>query len=70
MIFDPATIRMLAVLHSIALSGSIVPYSRAANATNGFIVDPGEYKLDIDLFTSGFNGLSLIISHSLYQYHE
>ena len=41
-----------------------MPYSKAARATNGFIVDPGEYKPAIDLLTKGLSLLFLIAFQS------
>ena len=56
-------------MHKIGLSGSMVPNSNAARATNGLKVDPGEYKPAIDLLTKGFKGSSLISPQSYVQYH-
>ena len=53
-------------MHRIGLSGSIVPNSKAARATKGLKVEPGEYKPAIDLFTKGFKGSSLISPQSLW----
>ena len=44
---------------------SIIPYSSAASATKGFIVDPGEYNPANDLFSKGLNLLFLISFQSL-----
>ena len=42
-------------MHKIGLSGSIVPNSKAARATRGLNVEPGEYNPAIDLLTNGFS---------------
>ena len=49
----------------MGLSGSIVPNSKAARATKGLKVEPGEYNPAIDLLTNGFKGSSLISPQSL-----
>ena len=40
--------------------GEITSFSRADNATIGFIVEPGEYNPDTVLLISGYNGSSLM----------
>ena len=46
------------------MSVLIASCSKAESATNGFIVDPGEYSPDKVLFKSGFLGSFLILDHS------
>ena len=45
--------------------GAITSFSNADKATSGFIVEPGEYNPETDLFSRGFKGSLLMFFHSL-----